>query len=479
MRKKTKIVATISDKNCDVELIKELRKAGMNVVRLNTAHQTYEDTLKIINNVRQVSERIALLLDTKGPEIRTTRAIEQILVKFGDMVKIKGDPEGITTKDCIYVNFKDFVADVPVGSAILIDDGDIELVAKEKEDDILLCEVKNNGIINGKKSVNIPSVHVTLPALSQKDIDYIHFAIDQNLDFIAHSFVRNKEDVLAVQKILDERDSNIKIIAKIENQQGVDNIDEILDYAYGAMVARGDLAVEIPQERIPIVQKMIINKCISRRKPVITATQMLHSMIKNPRPTRAEISDVANAVYDGTDAVMLSGETAYGDYPVKSVQLMSKIAMEVESAKEPIKETAYLIINNEIAAFLARAAARASVELDTKAIIADTMHGRTIRALAAYRGQNIIMAQCYDKRVMRELALSYGVYVNFSEMGKSAELFISQALNSLIKKSKLEKEDRVVVLAGNFGPSHGPSFIEISTIDNLLMKCEHAGYHVE
>ena len=345
------------------------------------AHQTHEDTLKVIRNVREVSERIALLLDTKGPEIRTTKATEPIPVKFGDIVNIKGDEEGITTKDCIYVNFKNFVADVPVNSTILIDDGDIELKAIEKVGETLRCEVRNNGSINGKKSVNIPSVHVTLPALSQKDVEYIHFAIDNNLDFIAHSFVRNKEDVLAVQKILDERESDIKIIAKIENQQGVDNIDEILDYAYGAMVARGDLAVEIPQERIPIVQKMIINKCISRRKPVITATQMLHSMIKNPRPTRAEISDVANAVYDGTDAVMLSGETAYGDYPVKSVELMSKIAVEVESAKEPIKETAYLIINNEIAAFLARAAVRASVELDTKAIVADTMHGRTILGL--------------------------------------------------------------------------------------------------
>ena len=334
------------------------------------------------------------------------------------------------------------------------------------------CEVSNNGVINGRKSVNIPSVHVKLPTLSEKDIDFIHFAIDQHLDFIAHSFVRNKEDVYAVQKILDSRDSDIKIIAKIENQDGVDNIDEILDHVYGIMIARGDLGVEIPQERIPVIQKMIINKCIARRKPVITATQMLHSMIHNPRPTRAEISDVANAVYDGTDAIMLSGETAYGDYAVEAVETMANIAHEIESATPPMKETPFLIINNEISAFLARAAVNASIELNTKAIIADTNKGRTIRALAAYRGNKIIFAQCYDKRVMRELTLSYGVVTNYTHMENTTEAFLFDALNELQKKHNLKKTDRVVVLAGNFGLSHGPSFIEVSTAENLRKVCE-------
>jgi pyruvate kinase len=283
--------------------------------------------------------------------------------------------------------------------------------------------------------------------------------------------VRNKEDALAVQRILDERGSNIKIIAKIENQDGVDNIDEILDHVYGIMIARGDLAVEIPQERIPVIQKMIINKCIVRRKPVITATQMLHSMIQNPRPTRAEISDVANAVYDGTDAIMLSGETAYGEYPVEAVRTMANIAKEIESATPAIKETPLLIVNNKISAFLARSAVKASIELDAKAIIADTNKGRTVRALAAYRGNKVIFAQCYDKRVMRELTLSYGVYANFSKMEDSTEAFLCDALNALQQKYKLEKDDRVVVLAGNYGPSHGPSFIEVSTTENLIKVC--------
>ena len=215
MLKKTKIVATISDRKCDVELIKSLTEAGMNVVRLNTAHQTHKDTLKVVNVVRSVSEKIALLLDTKGPEIRTTQATESIPVSYGDRINIKGDAEGITSKDCVYVNYAGFVKDVPEGSRILIDDGEIELVVVEKIEDALLCEATNNGVISGRKSVNIPSVHVTLPTLSQKDIEYIHFAVDQKLDFIAHSFVRNKEDALAVKRIIYERGSNIKIIAKI------------------------------------------------------------------------------------------------------------------------------------------------------------------------------------------------------------------------------------------------------------------------
>jgi pyruvate kinase len=472
MLKRTKIVATISDRNCDVELIKTLNDSGMDVVRLNTAHQTHDDTLKVVNNVRKVSDKIALLLDTKGPEIRTTKAIESIPVVFGDKITVKGDPEGITSRDCVYVNYKGFVKDVPVDSRILIDDGDIELIVVSKDKTSLTCEVANNGEISGRKSVNIPSVHVKLPTLSLKDIDYIHFAIDNNLDFIAHSFVRNKQDVLAVQKILDSRESSIKIIAKIENQDGVDNIDEILDHVYGVMIARGDLAVEIPQERIPIIQKMIIEKCVARRKTVITATQMLHSMIQNPRPTRAEISDVANAVYDGTDAIMLSGETAYGKYPVEAVKTMAKIAMEIESSKPQIKETPLLIINNEISAFLARSAVKASLELNARAIIADTNKGRTVRALSAYRGIKLIFAQCYDKKVMRELALSYGVYANYSKKNATTEAFLCDALKDLKRMHKVKKTDRIVVLAGNFGFSHGPSFIEVSTAENLEHLCQ-------
>jgi pyruvate kinase len=473
MLKKTKIIATISDKICNIPMLTALWEAGMDIVRLNTAHQTHADTLKVVKTVRKVSDKIALLLDTKGPEIRTTVSSQSFHVKSGDQIIIKADPLGVTSKECVYVNYKGFVKDVPEGSRILFDDGDIEFRVIKKENDHLVCEARNSGTISGKKSVNIPSVHVKLPALSQKDIDFINFAIDNDLDFIAHSFVRNKKDVIAIQKILDERKSNIKIIAKIENQAGVNNLDEILDHVYGVMVARGDLAVEIPQERIPIVQKMIIAKCINRRKPVITATQMLHSMISNPRPTRAEISDVANAVYDGTDAVMLSGETAYGDYPLESVRTMATIAMEVENGINSMRDTPVVVINNEITAFLARSAVKAAVDLNAKAIIADTNQGRTIRALAAYRGNKFILAQCYEKRTMRELALSYGVIANYSIRRKTSEAFMYDALKALKKSPLVNDQDRIVVLAGNFGPTHGPSFIEVTTLENLWKICEN------
>ena len=467
MFKKTKIVATISDLNCNIKLIRSLYLAGLNVVRLNTAHMDREGAMKIISNVRKVSDQIGILIDTKGPEIRTTTASEKIQVTYGDVILIRGNKAGITSSKCVYVNYNNFVRDVPKGSRILIDDGNIELMVKKKMENCLKCEVQNDGVIEGHKSVNIPSVHVKLPALSNKDIDFIHFAIENDLDFIAHSFVRNKNDVLAVQRILDKHASNIQIIAKIENQQGVDHVDEILEQAYGIMVARGDLAVEIPQERIPGIQKMLIEKCIASRKPVIIATQMLHSMIHNPRPTRAEISDVANAVYDGTDAIMLSGETAYGDYPLESVKTMSQIAIEVESIKPPIKETPMLVINNEISAFFAINAVNASLELDTKAIVADTLEGRSIRALAAYRGKNLIIAQCYSRKSMRELALSYGVYSRYMKQSRSRDAFVRESIKILEKEFNLAATDRLVILAGNYGYGKGLSFMQIGTISEL------------
>ncbi len=473
MRKKTKIVATISDKNCAIDLIKEMRTEGLNVVRLNTAHMNHQEALKVINNVRAVSESIAILIDTKGPEIRTTQASESIHVTFGDQVKIKGDPQGVTSSSCIYVNYADFVKDVIPGTRILIDDGNMELVVLEQKEDYLNCEARNQGIIEGKKSVNIPSFHVKLPSLSDKDRHFIDFAIEHNLDFIAHSFVRNKEDVMAIQEILDEQKSKIKIIAKIENQEGVDNIDEVMDIAYGIMVARGDLAVEIPQERIPGIQKQLIEKCIIRRKPVIIATQMLHSMIRNPRPTRAEISDVANAIYDGTDAIMLSGETAYGKYPVESIKTMSQIALETEKIKPSIIELPQIILHSDVTAFLAVTAVKASIELNAKAIICDTMDGRSIRAMAAYRGRNIIFAQCYNKRVMRELALSYGVFVNYQELTDKDLEFLVPALESLYKKFGLKNSDRVVAVAGNHRWETGISNLSINTIAGFLKKIKY------
>jgi len=470
MPKNTKIVATISSLNCSESFIQRLHEAGMNVVRLNTAHMSHDDALQVITNTRKVSDKIGILLDTKGPEIRTCDAVEPLAVKFGDTVRLKGAPGELSHDDIICVSHKEFVSDIPVGSSILIDDGDIALAVIAKDDEFLTCSVENDGVIKARKSINIPSVHVKLPALSEKDRNFIRFAADNNLDFIAHSFVRNKEDVLAVQQILDEKNSPMKIISKIENFEGVTNIDEILDYTYGIMIARGDLAVEIPTEQIPLIQKNIIRKCIEKRRPVIVATQMLHSMIDSPRPTRAEVSDVANACLDHADALMLSGETANGKYPELAVRIMTKIINEVERQKSGYIDIPYGD-HHKITAYLAKAAVKAALRLNTKAIVADSVTGKSIRALAAYRGGNPIYAQIYDQRVMRQLSLSYGVYADYSEMDVHSTEPLKNSICRLIGDKQFDDEDLIIVLAGSFGAQHGASYIEVSTAKNLKDKC--------
>lgn len=468
LQKKTKIVATISDIRCDVEFIRSLYDEGMNVVRLNTAHQSPEDTLAVVRNVREVSKKIAILLDTKGPEIRTAPMDTPLEVTQGESVYILAEKGDTCTEKNFQVSYDGFVRDVPKGSRILIDDGDIELRVTEGTGQFLKCEVMNSGKIKGKKSVNVPSVSLNLPSLSDRDMEYITFAIEHDIDFIAHSFVRRKEDVIAIQSILERKNSEVKIVAKIENQEGVENIDEILEYANGVMVARGDLAIEIPPEKIPFFQKKIINKCIERRKPVIIATQMLHTMIENPRPTRAEISDVANAVYDRTDALMLSGETAYGKYPVESVRIMNRIATEVEQGLHRCVPINQDHVKYEITAFLAKAAAKAASQLNTQAIVIDAVTGRTARAISVYRGRAPIFAECYKERTVRELALSYGVYPNYLDVQKTHHGFIQNSLGYLLKKGVLDRESRIVIVAGNFGVSRGASYIEIGTPNELL-----------
>ena len=300
-RKLTKIVATISDNHCDAEFIGALYQAGMNVVRINTAHQTPEASAKIVAVVRKISQRIGILVDTKGPEVRTRNVPEPVPVVKGEAITI---PKVDEQRKGFNVSYENFTTEVPVGAHILIEDGSIEIVVKNKANGMLLCEVLNDGVIKERKNVNVPNVSLNVPSLSEKDVEYLKFVAEYDIDFVAHSFVRNKDDVLEVRRLLDSFGSKARIIAKIENNQGVTNLPEILDFADGIMVARGDLGVEIPAERIPGVQKAIIGACIDRGKPVITATQMLHTMIDNPRPTRAEVSDVANAVFDGTDALI-------------------------------------------------------------------------------------------------------------------------------------------------------------------------------
>ncbi len=467
--KHTKIVATISDQRCEPEFLQVLYDAGMNAVRINTAHQTPETASAIVNNVRSVCDCIAIILDTKGPEIRTKNIISPIVVKTGDHLWVKGgDYE--STDNLIIVDYDHFANTVPIGSTMLIDDGELALKIIGKTDDSLEVLVCNDGEIKNKKSINIPGVSISLPSITDKDKMFIEWAADNDIDFVAHSFVRNKEDVLAVQQILDDKKSLIKIIAKIENTDGVNNIDEILDYCYGIMVARGDLGIEIPAEKIPVIQRSLIRKCIRRKKPVIIATQMLHSMISNPRPTRAEVSDVANAIFDRTDAIMLSGETAYGQYPVEAVNLMTRVALEIESSKDRRNDVPVPRLDNEVSAFLAEAAVLAANELKVAAIVTDTLTGKIARYISAFRSPRPVYAKCHNGRVMRELALSYGVQSSQIISKKNKHKLVESSLLDLEARGKITENDTVVYVGGNFGVGGGTSFIEIASVARMTKE---------
>ena len=463
--KRTKIVATISDKRCEIGFLRELYEAGMNVVRLNTAHQTLDEAMKVVRNVRAVSDQIALLIDTKGPEVRTCDIVVPVRVGKGEIIFMTGDRTLVAEK-LIHVSYEHFVRDVQIGDKILVDDGDVELIVRDKKENCLELEASNPGEIKDKKSINVPGVNMHLESLSDKDRKFIQFAMDNKLDFIAHSFVRNKQDVMEIQQILDEQHSNIKIIAKIENQEGVNHIDEILCHVYGVMVARGDLAIEIDAEKIPLIQRYIVNKCIESKKPVIIATQMLHTMIDHPRPTRAEVSDIANAVFSGTDAIMLSGETAYGDYPLEAVKVMSRVAEANESILPPDANRNLVRINNEITAALARVAVRMTTMLPIKAIVVDTNSGRTARYLSAFRGGLPVYARCYDEHVMRELALSFGVRPYFSVKPHSRDEFMRDIPQVLLQNG-YQPEDQILVIGGSFGHVRGASFLEVCKISDI------------
>lgn len=469
MSKYTKIVATISDVRCDIGFIKSLYENGMNVVRMNSAHMQREGFERIIANVRAVSNQIGILMDTKGPEIRTTELKEGVPLVFepGQHVRMTGRPGTLTTRECIGLSYPFFADDVPVGSHVLIDDGELDFLVCDRVGDELMCEALNNGELGARKSVNVPGVRINLPSLTERDRANIEIAIENGIDFIAHSFVRNKRDILDIQQILNKHHSPIKIIAKIENQEGIDNIDEILEVAYGVMVARGDLGIEVAQEKIPGIQQLLIKKCIQAKKPVIVATQLLHSMIKNPRPTRAEVTDIANAIYNHTDALMLSGETAYGRYPVESVATMSRVALEAERTKL-IDCMELGGDGDDVTAFLAHQAVVSSDQLGTRAIITDSYTGRTARYIASYRGKFPVLALCYNERTIRELALSYGVFALYQKSADTSRQYLFNGLNHLIEQHLLTREDRIAYLGGGFGPGHGTTFLEINEVGKVL-----------
>ncbi len=472
----TKIVATLSDIKSVTFFIRYLYDAGMNVARLNTAHLGLEAAKNLINNIREVSDKIAILIDTKGPEIRTCSMQNELVVEENQEVKFSYTFNAENNID-VCVNHSKFVSYLKPGNRILIDDGAISAVVTKKYPEYLICKVENSGIIKNNKSVNVPGVVTDLPTLSEKDKRFIQFAAENEIDFIAHSFVRNKEDVLEVQKVLDEFNSPIKIISKIENMEGVENIDEILEHSYGIMIARGDLGIEIPPEEIPIVQRNLIRKAIMKKKPVIVATQMLHSMITHPRPTRAEVNDVASAVYSGADAVMLSGETAIGKYPVEAVQTMVRIAEKVEPDRNQYFESILPPVKNEIPAYLAQSAIRSAGDLNPCAIVTSTTTGKTARYLAAYRPEIPIYAVCHFKNVMRELALSYGVFPSFGEIKKNRLKIQKAAIQSMLKEKVFKLNDLVIYVGGRFGKDSEASYMEISTALKLYKSTIQKSNH--
>ena len=467
--KQTKIVASISDRRCSVEFIHDLFEAGMNVVRMNTAHATPEGIREIVENTRKVSHHIGILIDTKGPEIRTTGCSAPIHYKVGDVVKIFGRPEMDTEHDIINLSYTNFANDIHEGDEILFDDGALCMKVIGINGPAVIAQVQNEADLGSHKSVNVPGVHIDLPALTEKDVRNINLAIDLDIDFIAHSFVRSASDVKAVQDILDDRGSDIKIISKIENQEGVDNIDEIIEASYGIMIARGDLGIEVPIERIPGIQRSIIRKCVRAKKPVIVATQMLHTMIRNPRPTRAEVTDIANAIYYRTDALMLSGETATGDYPVEAVRTMAQIAEQAE--KDKVRENDIVIPMSEhctVREFLSRSAIESTETMNVKGIITDSSTGQTARNLAAFRGPNPVLAICYNEKLQRLLNLSYGVIPVYQKEHISPQELFLAAVRLLRQKGYIELDDRIAYLSGTSGINGGTTFLEINTARALF-----------
>jgi len=468
--KQTKIVASISDRRCDVEFIRSLFNAGMNVVRMNTAHASEEGIKNIIRNVREVSRHIGILIDTKGPEVRTTGCAAPIEYKTGDVVKIFGRPEMDSTHDMVNLSYENFAADIQEGDHVLFDDGALDMKVIGINGPQVIAQVMNDGTLGSHKSVNVPGRHIALPALTSKDRKNIMLAIDQDIDFIAHSFVRSAADVRAVQAILDAFNSDIKIISKIENQEGVDNIDEIIDASYGIMIARGDLGIEVPIERIPGIQRQIIRKCIEKKKPVIVATQMLHTMISNPRPTRAEVTDIANAIYSSTDALMLSGETASGKYPLEAVQTMAAIAEQAEqdrlregNVELPLPEGC------DIREYMAHAAIAATERVGVKGIITDAASGTTARSLASFRGPHPVLAICYTEKLQRLLNLSYGVIPIFQKEHIDGEELFRAAVRMLRQKGYVEDDDNIAYLSGNINTGGTTNILEIHTVRKVSM----------
>ncbi|MEK4919174.1 pyruvate kinase [Staphylococcus hominis] len=455
--RKTKIVCTIGPASESEEMLEKLMNAGMNVARLNFSHGSHEEHKTRIDSIRKVSKKlgktIGILLDTKGPEIRTHDMKDGLIVLekgkevIVSMSQVEGTPEKFS------VTYEDLINDVQIGSYILLDDGLVELQVKDidKDKGEVKCDILNTGELKNKKGVNLPGVKVNLPGITDKDAADIKFGIKEDIDYIAASFVRRPSDVLDIREILEqENNDNITIFPKIENQEGIDNIEEILEVSDGLMVARGDMGVEIPPESVPIVQKDLIRKCNKLGKPVITATQMLDSMQRNPRATRAEASDVANAIYDGTDAVMLSGETAAGQYPEEAVKTMRNIAISAEAAQDYKKllSDRTKLVETSLVNAIGVSVAHTALNLNVKAIVAATESGSTAITISKYRPHSDIIAVTPSEHTARQLALVWGAYPVVKKGRKTTDDLLNNAVATAVATEKVGNGDLIIITAG-------------------------------
>ena len=454
--KKTKIVCTMGPNTDNREIMRELALNGMDVARFNFSHGDHAEhkhRMEILESVREeLGIPIASLLDTKGPEIRTGK------LKDGKKVTLKeGDLYTLTTEEIVgdetrgYINYAGLAEDVKPGDRILIDDGLIELHVREVNGTDIVCRIENGGELGEKKGVNVPGVRVKLPALTDKDKEDIRFGVDAGFDFVAASFVRNADAIREIREILDEKGSAMQIIAKIENEEGIENIDSIIEASDGIMVARGDMGVEIPAEKVPHIQKMIIRKCNLACKVVITATQMLDSMIRNPRPTRAEVSDVANAVYEGTDAVMLSGETAMGSYPIEAVRMMSQIAEESEKYLDYMfyqrrKVSAENLRN--ISNTVCYSSVATASDLEAPVIVAPSVSGFTTRMLSKWRPKALIAGLSPSMTAVRQMQLYWGVKPFHAKRAESTDALLFASVELLKEKGIVKEGEIVVATAG-------------------------------
>ena len=471
--RKTKIICTLGPATDDENVLRRLMLAGMNVARLNFSHGTHEEHKKRMDTVKRLREEldlpVSILLDTKGPEIRTGD------FEGGRCEVRAGDFFTFTTRELVgdsticTITYKELANDVTEGSRILVDDGLIEMKVKSINEGDILCEVINGGPISNHKGINVPDVHLSMPYMSEKDRQDILFGIEQDVDFIAASFVRNARDVLEIRKLLDDNGGKeIDIISKIENNEGVNHIDDIIYVSDGIMVARGDMGVEMPTEEVPVVQKMIIHKVYNAGKRVITATQMLDSMMKHPRPTRAETTDVANAIYDGTSAIMLSGETAAGDYPVESVEMMVKIAERTEKDIDYRKRFHNYDrkANPNVTDATCHAACTMAMDLDASAIVVVTKSGMSARNVSKYRPICPIIAGTTSDKAYRKLNMSWGVTpYRLDEKDELFSLFV-HAIEAAKSKGHIKTGDTVVSAAGMpLGVTGSTNMLRVQTVE--------------